>query len=74
MDHSAPGLPVDHMYRYRQACEHNQPRTGSAAAVSAIDGGGGVDIKSCSAPGSLASLSLSYNLNSSGCFTWQSDL
>lgn len=54
--------------------EHNQPRTGSAAAVSAVDGGVVVDVNSCSAPGSPASLSLSYNLSSSGCFTWQSDL
>ena len=35
---------------------------------------GGVDINSFSAPGSLASLSVSYNLSSSGCFTWQSGL
>ena len=60
MNHSTPGLPVDHVYRYWHVYEYNQPKTGNAAAVSVIDGGGGVDIKSYSAPGSLASLSLSY--------------
>lgn len=35
---------------------------------------GGVDINSSSAPGSLASLSASYNLSPSGCLAWQSGL